>query len=111
MAESRVPPVSRLPTLTEVVSEGTVPLRPEPAAPAPAEPEAFDEARLVADVMVDLQHRIDLMFEFRLREALGPLLARVVDTVIRDAREELAHTLRDVVARAVSQEVARRRVR
>ena len=70
-----------------------------------------DEARIVDTVMAGLQQRVDQMFEFRLREALGPVLARAADLVVSDARTELAHTLRDVVARAVSQEVARRRPR
>ena len=62
-------------------------------------------------VLGDLQQRIDLMFEYRLRETLAPVLARVTDAVIREARDELARTLRDVVARAVSQEVSKRRPR
>ena len=83
-----------------------------PAAPgAPPESAPVDEARIVDTVMAGLQQRVDQMFEFRLREALGPVLARAADMVVSDARQELAHTLRDVVARAVSQEMARRRPR
>jgi hypothetical protein len=104
MADPRpLPPASRLPTLTEVVLEG-----PEAQAAA-ASP--LDESRIVDTVMAGLQQRVDQMFEFRLREALGPVLARATDLVVSDAREELARTLRDVVARAVNQEVARRRPR
>jgi len=47
----------------------------------------------------------------RLREALAPLLARATDAILQETRVELAHTLRDVVARAVGQELARRRLR
>ena len=83
-----------------------------PAAPgAPPASAPVDEARIVDTVMAGLQQRVDQMFEFRLREALGPVLARAADLVVSDARQELAHTLRDVVARAVSQEMARRRPR
>jgi aspartate oxidase len=39
------------------------------------------------------------------------MLARMSDTLIREARDELASTLRDVVARAVAQEVERHRGR
>jgi hypothetical protein len=99
--------------LTEVVLEGAA--KP-PAAPAPAAPAAgaaalpaLDEARIVEAVMAGLQPRIDLMLEYRLREALAPLLARAAEAIVHEARAELAHTLRDVVARAVSQEVTRRR--
>lgn len=107
------PPAARLPTLTEVVLEGGA--RPS-AAPVAAEPPcpqspAVDEARIVDAVMAGLQPRIDLMLEYRLREALAPLLARATEAIVQEARAELAHTLRDVVARAVSQEVVRRRTR
>ena len=123
MAEPRPqPPLERLPTLTEVVLEGDGPLQPSavPVAPsAPAVPTALpaaaapliDEARIVDAVMAGLQTRIDLMVEYRLREALAPVLARATEAIVHEARQELAHTLRDVVARAVSQEVARRRTR
>ena len=50
-------------------------------------------------------------FEVRLREALAPVLTRAADTLIREARKELTTTLRDAVARAVAQELARRRDR
>lgn len=100
--------------LTEVVMEGPAAPGPGPAAaapPAPPDLPPVDEARIVDSVMAGLQQRIDQMFEFRLREALGPVLARAADLVVHDARAELAHTLRDVVARAVTQELARRRPR
>jgi len=122
-------PPRGVPTLTEVVNwpelARTVPSAPE-AAPAEAtlvEPVTFFEAhaapvgvlpseeQLVQRVLVDLQRQVDLMLEYRLREALTPLLARAADSVIRDARAELASTLRDIVARAVAQEVARHRNR
>jgi len=66
---------------------------------------------VVQRVLADLQRQVDLMLEYRLREALTPLLARATDSVIRDARGELASTLRDIVARAVAQEMARHRIR
>lgn len=108
MGEPRpVLPVSHLPTLTEVVMEGPV----ASVLPAPARAEPVDEGRIVDSVMAGLQQRVDQMFEFRLREALGPVLARAADAVVADARDALSHTLRDVVARAVTQELARRRHR
>jgi hypothetical protein len=75
-----------------------------------AEP-AVDEERLVANVLVELQRHADLMLEYRLREAIDPALSRLADGLVHDLREELAATLRDVVARAVSQELARQRGR
>ena len=71
----------------------------------------IDEDELVRRITGDVQKQIDLMFEYRLREALVPTLARISDMLIRETRLELALTLRDVVARAVAQEVARHRSR
>jgi hypothetical protein len=95
VAEERTTPPARVPTLTEVVGE--VP--------------PVDEARIVNQVLGDLQQRIDLMFEYRVRETLAPVLARLSETMLREARDELARTLRDVVSRAVSQELSKRRPR
>ena len=125
MSEFSAPPQQGVPTLTEVVDWPGV-SQPSGAVPAAAEPAGFaaaaqmaaepvialpSEEQLVQRVLVDLQRQIDLMFEYRLREALTPLLARAADNLIREARGELASTLRDVVARAVAQEMARHRNR
>ena len=79
-----------------------------PAAPLP---EDWREEQLIQQVLADVQRRADAKLEFRLREALGPLLSRVSDELVRGARQELAVTLRDVVARAVAQELSRYRSR
>jgi hypothetical protein len=62
-------------------------------------------------VWLDLQYQIDKIVEYRLREALAPILARVGDQLIREARSELSETMKDVVTRAVTQELARQRIR
>jgi hypothetical protein len=84
-----------------------------PATPITAPPSPpmgpLGEDELVQRVLADLQHQIELMLEYRLREALTPILTRATDSIIRDARAELASTLRDVVARAVAQEMSRHR--
>jgi hypothetical protein len=76
---------------------------------APVHPSApaIDEAALVQRVMADLDRQVDLMFEHRVRETLSPLLARLTDTLVREMRNHLAASLRDVVSRAVSQELDR----
>ena len=115
-----------VPTLTEVVDW------PDPAqavgSNAPQPTGGFDESMVMSSAMVsvasvlseeqlsqrvlaDLQHQIELMIEVRLREVLTPLLQRTADSLVRDARSELASTLREIVARAVSQELARHRGR
>ena len=113
MAAPRGP--ANVPTLTEVVLLDT---RAPPVPPELPPPDALsaqaataDEARLVNEVLADVQRQVDLMLERRLRDALAPALARVSDVLIRQMRDELAVTLRDIVAHAVAQEIARHRER
>lgn len=131
------PPSSRgaahVPTLTEVVQvDVSLPVEAAAAgAPQPQEPDALpaqplgpdwsqtvrlpggasplDEAALTQSVLADLQRQVDLMLEYRLREAVAPALARASDALIRELRGELAEALREIVARAVAQELARHR--
>lgn len=123
-------PPGRVPTLTEVVSwpehaqdlsttGGAYVAAAQPASPpdlmqhAQHAPEmaAITETQITQQVLADVQRQIDLMLEYRLREALAPVLARAADSLVRDARNEMASTLRDVVARAVAQELSRHRNR
>ena len=120
------PPASGLPTLTEVVempwapapqrapqSEATViadatdPSLTDPTSAA----HASTEDQIVQRVLLDLQRQIDLMLDYRLREALTPVLTRATDALVLEARSTLASTLRDIVARAVAQEMSRHRGR
>lgn len=116
----------RLPTLTEIIDVGAAAqaaiddavtcgepvlptAAPEIAVAPPRPPAAIDEAQVVRRVLVELEREIDLLLEYRLREVLGPALARASDMLIRETRNELAATLRDIVARAVAHELARQR--
>ena len=69
------------------------------------------EDQIVQRVMADVQRRVDSMLEFRLREAMAPILARHAEAIIQDLRNELSLTMRDVVTRSVAQEVAKLRLR
>ena len=129
MSSSRPGPPDSVPTLTEVVVLADAPAAEEEdeflqaetvfeAAPAASTRPAavvseplITEDQLVQRVMTDLQRQIDLMLEYRLREVLAPTVARAADALIRDARNELASTLHDVVTRAVTQELSRHRGR
>jgi len=117
-------PRQGVPTLTEVVDwhDSAAPTAPVDEAAitgpglmtTPAEPPLAKlptEAELTEQVLAQVQRQVDLMIEYRMREALTPLLARATDNLVRDARNELASTLRDVVARAVAQELTRHRNR
>lgn len=114
----RPPPPTRVPTLTEVVALPEVqptaavvapPVAVPPMPAAAARP--LDEDELVQRVLSDVQRQVELMLEVKLREALAPVLTRATDALMREARNELASTLREVVARAVAQELARHRGR
>lgn len=127
-------PAERLPTLTEVVEFAQTqrsPVRDEPVAEpvcptSPVDvsvsldmltasavlmPVAITEEQVIKRVLTDLQLQIDLMLESRLREVLAPLLERATERLVRDARIELASTLHDAVALAVTKELERHRSR
>lgn len=79
------------------------------AAPTTAALSAsIDAHALVSQVLAELQPRIDMLFESRLREALAPALARVADGLIRETRDELSGALRDLVEDAVTRAQQRR---
>jgi len=102
-----------VPTLTEVVQMAPPRSEPLPATSEsmPLEGAALEEAELTQQVLADVQRQVDLLLEHRLREALAPALARLSDALIHDVRDELASTLRELVGRAVAQELQRRRGR
>jgi hypothetical protein len=133
MSAGGAQPPGRVPTLTEVVnlppasSSGLPPGHAAEAMPLEADvigsPLARSEAMVASNspplneelivqrVLADVQRQVDLVLEYRLREILLPILSRAADGVVRDARAELASTLREVVARAVAQELSRHRGR
>ena len=120
----------RMPTLTEVLelddhsaagpqadvlhnSEEFSPAAAPPApatspATGPATGPAFDTRGLVDEVLTELQPRIDMLFESRLREALAPALSRAAEVLIREARAELGSALHELVDDAVKRALQRR---
>ena len=109
--------VQSLPTLTEVIElpartiQAGVEASAPQAPPSAGETLPLDEDLIVQRVLAEIALHADLMLEHRLRESIAPALARFADGLIDDLRQELATTLRDVIARAVNQELARRRDR
>lgn len=102
-----------MPTLTEVVvlkhpehlSSATAATPVLTPAPRPG---AAAGAEVSAEVLFELEQRIDSLFEARLRERLAPALARAADGLVREARQELAGALRDLVEEAVTRALERR---
>ena len=112
MTEAQHVAVDRVPTLTEVLDlDGDLMLATVRSAALPSQQEAplvavADE--LSAEVLFELEQRINSLFESRLREALAPALARAADGLIREARQELSAALRDLVEDAVTRALERR---
>lgn len=111
-----------LPVLGEVVTAAVALKQPatvaaavaiEVAAPPAADTNVplISESQLAHRVLSDVQRQVDSMLDFRLKEAMGPLLARHTEAIARDLRDELNKTLKDVVARSVAQELAKLRQR
>lgn len=129
MNTPRQPP-RQVPTLTEVVDVNaqrgeeapdqaqTAPVAPAPAAArplsVPRRPLAstlvqamVSEEQLTQRVLLDLQKHIEQVLEQRVRETVEPALVRLADAMVNDTRDQLAEALRDLVANAVAQELAR----
>lgn len=122
-----------IPVLTEVVVEpGAQPAHAVPALPAVAavpmaatapedEPAALEqravdhwsgeqwsvmERRVAERVLQQLQGRIDFVLEQRLRDGIAEAVDKAMTNFSADIRSSLGDTLGEVVARAVSQEIA-----
>jgi hypothetical protein len=105
--------IDLLPSVQSVSAEvGVVPAQAPSGAAADTpvdEPAAISEEAVVQRVLADMQRHSDLVLEQRLREALMPALARLSDALVLDLRQEFAKALPELVAHAVSLELARRR--
>lgn len=110
--EARQVAVDRVPTLTEVLDfDDEVMLANVRVDVLPTQPVALPVAaadKLSAEVLFELEQRVDSLFESRLREALAPALARAADGLIREARQELSAALRDLIDDAVTRALERR---
>lgn len=122
VSSSALPPSSdRLPVLTEVVSAG---LRPEPLtdrdihtvtgvrkSPPPPTLSDLEESLLIQSVLLSLQKQTDRLVDFRVRELMEPVLQNMVNHLVKDIQMGLQETIKDVVAKAVAQELAKQRQR
>ncbi|TAK97150.1 MAG: hypothetical protein EPO09_04790 [Aquabacterium sp.] len=99
------PAARTAPQVAQVALPASAPVLAEPVLPE------INEAQLAQRVLTDVQRQIDGMLDFRLKEAMGPILAKHSEALVRDLREELSRTMRDVVARSVTQEIAKLRQR
>ena len=94
MATNRPPP-RFVPTLTEVVHSGPVPLAPTPSVPG----------ELLAQRVLQ---RIDLSLDRRLREEIATLVLEQTGALVPLLRARLETVVREVVAEAVAEEMESR---
>jgi hypothetical protein len=93
MASSRTPP-RFVPTLTEVVHSG----------PAPLTAPLLSQDQLAQRVL----QRIDLVLERRVREAIATVVLEQTSALVPVLRERLEAVVRDMVAKAVADEMQAR---
>lgn len=92
---NRIPP-RFVPTLTEVVHSGPVPL-------APSGPPALSQDQLAQRVL----QRVDLVLDRRVREAIAAVVIEQTDQLVPLLRDRLEAVVRQAVAEAVAEEIAR----
>ena len=106
MREARLAAVDWVPTLTEVLDVDDHGLLSKARFDAllhqQVTPVIAAADDLSAEVLFELEQRIDSLFEPRLREALAPALARASNGLIRVARLELLAALRDLMEDTVT---------
>lgn len=111
-------PDAGIPLLTEIIDaprlDETIPPTDAPvqAAPTPAGPSALDaeqwerlEQELRERVLQQVMKHIDFALEQRVRDSLADVLQTAVDHLAGEIRSGLQHTVKDVVTRAVMQEI------
>jgi hypothetical protein len=86
------PPPRFVPTLTEVVHSGPVPLAPTPG---------LSQDQLAQRVL----QRVDLVLDRRLREEIATVVLEQTSALVPLLRERLESVVREVVADALAQEM------
>ena len=92
---NRIPP-RFVPTLTEVVHSGPAPLSPS-AGPS------LSQDQIAQRVL----QRVDLVLDRRVREAIAAVVIEQTDQLVPLLRERLEEAVRQMVAEAVADEIAR----
>ncbi len=114
-----------IPVLTEIIpgsSAVEVPARPMPASANPAPPaEVVDvplidgwlteewnrlERKIGGRILQQVMARIEADIETRVRDALADVLQISVESMANEVRQNLQHTLEQVIAKAVHQEIS-----
>ena len=67
----------------------------------------MDDVQLSVRILEDVQRQIDLMIEHQLGAAVAPAMAQLTQEFALAAREAVSQSLREVIQRAVKQELDR----
>ncbi|MDE2605094.1 MAG: hypothetical protein KGL68_04135 [Burkholderiales bacterium] len=92
------PPPRFVPTLTEVVHSGPVPLAPAAAGAGPSQD----------PLALRVLQRVDLVLDRRLREEIATVVLEQTGALVPLLRERLESVVREVVAEAVADEMQAR---
>ncbi len=90
--------------MVEAASRGTSAFEPQSLSPHAS---TLNEAQLSERILADVQRQIDLMIEHQLGAALSPVLSKLTQDFALAAREAVSQSLREVIERAVKQELDR----
>lgn len=100
-----------LPALETAVMPAESAIAPDLSNPAAAHFSAHDWERMEAEISDRISRqvlgRIDFVLEQRVRDSLSDVLQVAVEGLALEIKRGLHHTLEEVIARAVAQEIAR----
>lgn len=114
---------SGIPVLTEVIAPPQPAPAPQPSATEPKAPAAEPQQRAAIEwddelwtrmerevrerVLHQVLERIDFVLEQRVRDSLADVLQIAVENLANEIRSGLHHTVKEVVTRAVTQEISK----
>ncbi|MEA5097997.1 MAG: hypothetical protein VB032_05620 [Burkholderiaceae bacterium] len=106
-----------IPVLTQVLEQSSAPAAAVTAASAPCpiptlgaiagDEWAQVEREISERVLHQIQERVDLVLDHRIKDGVAVALQKVTEEITTEIRRGLQITLRDVIARAVAQEISR----
>ena len=78
-------------------------------SPQGPQPNSLEQqvTELSANLLFELESKVSLALESRLRDVLAPVLARAAETMVEEAKTELAGLMRELVEEAVTQAIER----
>jgi hypothetical protein len=103
------PPAMAAPPVTDPVQAAPAELEHTMAVAVPLDEERWErmEREVSERVLNEVMARIDFVLENRVRDSLADVLQTAIDGLATEIRAGLQHSIRDVVTRAVKQEISK----